>query len=127
MELPAWMRYGLGIPIVVLSNIVVWSAVLRFGIAQTGGAEGTLKTDGLYRYSRNPQYVADACMIFGWLLLSSSATALLVGAAAIFLLLLAPFAEESWMKERYGGAYEAYMKATPRFLGMPKAMPAKHE
>lgn len=107
MELPAWMRYGLGIPIVVLSNIVVWSAVLRFGIAQTGGAEGTLKTDGLYRYSRNPQYVADACMIFGWLLLSSSATALLVGAAAIFLLLLAPFAEESWMKERYGGAYEA--------------------
>ena len=49
MELPAWMRYGLGIPIIVLSNIVVWSAVHRFGIAQTGGAEGTLKTNGLYR------------------------------------------------------------------------------
>jgi hypothetical protein len=48
MGLPTWLRYGLGIPVVVLSNVVVWSAVQRFGIAQTGGAEGTLKTDGLY-------------------------------------------------------------------------------
>ena len=117
MELPVWMRYGLGIPIIVLSNIVVWSAVRGFGIAQTGGAQGTLKTDGLYRYSRNPQYVADACMIFGWLLLSSSVAALLVGAAAITVLLFAPHAEESWMKERYGEAYEAYLKVTPRFFG----------
>ena len=121
MELPAWMRYGLGIPIIVLSNIVVWSAVRKFGIAQTGGAEGTLKTDGLYRYSRNPQYVADAVMIFGWLVLSSSAATLLVGATSIFALLIAPLAEESWMKERYGRAYEAYMKVTPRYLGQPKA------
>ena len=117
MELPVWMRYGLGIPIIVLSNIVVWSAVRGFGIAQTGGAQGTLKTDGLYRYSRNPQYVADACMILGWLLLSSSAAALLVGAAAITVLLFAPLAEESWMKERYGEAYEDYLKVTPRFFG----------
>ncbi len=117
MELPVWMRYGLGIPIIVLSNIVVWSAVRGFGIAQTGGAQGTLKTDGLYRYSRNPQYVADACMILGWLLLSSSVAALLVGAAAITVLLFAPHAEESWMKERYGEAYEAYLKVTPRFFG----------
>ena len=121
------MRYGLGIPIILLSNIAVWSAVRSFGIAQTGGAEGTLKTDGLYRYSRNPQYVADACMILGWLLLSSSAAALLVGAASVFVLLLAPLAEESWMQERYGAAYEAYIKATPRFFGMPKEKPAKHE
>ena len=115
------MRYGLGIPIVVLSNIAVWSSVRRFGIAQTGGAEGTPKTDGLYRYSRNPQYVADAVMIFGWLVLSSSAATLLVGATSISALLIAPLAEESWMKERYGRVYEAYMKVTPRYFGQPKA------
>ena len=127
MELPVWMRYGLGIPIIVLSNIVVWSAVRGFGIAQTGGAQGTLKTDGLYRYSRNPQYVADVFMIYGWLLLSSSAAALPVGATSSFALLIAALAEESWMKERYGRAYEAYMKVTPRYFRMPKAMPAKYE
>lgn len=117
MPIPNWVRFGLGIPIIVFSNIVVWNEVRGFGIAQTGGAQGTLKTDGLYRYSRNPQYVADACMILGWLLLSSSVAALLVGAAAITVLLFAPHAEESWMKERYGEAYEAYLKVTPRFFG----------
>ena len=116
MELPAWIRYGLGIPIVVLSNIVVWSAVRRFGIAQTGGAEGTLKTNGLYRYSRNPQYVADAFMIFGWLILSASPNALAVGILAIAVLMIAPFAEEPWLRERFGRAFDDYCARTRRYL-----------
>ena len=116
MELPTWLRYGLGIPIVVLSNIVVWSAVQRFGIAQTGGAEGTLKTDGLYRYSRNPQYVADAFMIFGWLVLSASPIALVVGILAIAVLMIAPFAEEPWLRERFGGEFDDYCARTRRYL-----------
>ena len=116
MELPAWIRYGLGIPIVALSNIVVWSAVRKFGIAQTGGAEGTLKTDGLYRYSRNPQYVADALMVFGWLLLSSSAAAVPLGAVGILLLLFAPFAEEPWLRERFGREFDNYCAKTRRYF-----------
>ena len=116
MELPAWMRYGLGIPIVVLSNIVVWSAVRRFGIAQTGGAEGTLKTGGLYRYSRNPQYVADVFMIFGWLILSASPNALVLGIPAIAVLMIAPFAEEPWLRERFGRAFDDYCARTRRYL-----------
>ncbi|MBE1295043.1 MAG: DUF1295 domain-containing protein [Rhodobacteraceae bacterium] len=116
MELPAWIRYGLGIPIVALSNIVVWSAVRKFGIAQTGGAEGTLKTDGLYRYSRNPQYVADALMVFGWLVLSSSPIALAVGILAIGVLMIAPFAEEPWLRERFGREFDEYCTRTRRYL-----------
>ena len=116
MELPAWIRYGLGIPIVVLSNIVVWSAVRRFGIAQTGGAEGTLKTNGLYRYSRNPQYVADAFMIFGWLILSASPNALAVGILAIAVLMIAPFAKEPWLRERFGREFDDYCARTRRYL-----------
>jgi len=116
MELPAWMRYGLGIPIVVLSNIVVWSAVRRFGIAQTGGAEGTLKTGGLYRYSRNPQYVADVFMIFGWLILSASPNALVLGIPAIAVLMIAPFAEEPWLRERFGRKFDDYCARTRRYL-----------
>lgn len=116
MPIPNWVRFGLGIPIIVFSNIVVWNEVRRFGIAQTGGAEGTLKTDGLYRYSRNPQYVADACMIFGWLLLSSSAAAVLLGVVGILLLLFAPFAEESWLRERFGRAFDDYCARTRRYL-----------
>lgn len=116
MEMPAWMRYGLGIPIVVLSNIVVWSAVRSFGIAQTSGSEGTLKTDGIYRYSRNPQYVADAFMILGWLVLSASPSVLAVGILAIAVLMIAPFAEEPWLREHFGREFDDYCARTRRYL-----------
>ena len=116
MELPAWLRYGLGLPIIVLANLAVWYEVAKFGIDQTGGAEGTHKTDGLYRYSRNPQYVADAAMIVGWLILSASPAAVPVGVAAIVALLIAPFAEEPWLKEQYGKGYLDYMARVRRFL-----------
>lgn len=53
IALPNWMRFGLGIPLIVIGNIVVWSEVAHFGIAQTGGAKGTLRSGGMYRYSRN--------------------------------------------------------------------------
>jgi len=114
--LPVWLRYGLGLPIVILANLAVWYEVAKFGIEQTGGAEGTLKTDGLYRYSRNPQYVADAAMIAGWLILSASPAAVPVGTAAIAALLIAPFAEEPWLKEQYGKSYLDYMARVRRFL-----------
>jgi len=116
MELPVWLRYGLGLPIVILANLAVWYEVAKFGIEQTGGAKGTLKTDGLYRYSRNPQYVADAAMIVGWLILSASPGAVTVGVAAIIALLSAPFAEELWLKEQYGKSYLDYMSRVRRFL-----------
>ena len=116
MPIPNWARFGLGIPIILVSNIVVWNEVRRFGIAQTGGAQGTLKTDGLYRYSRNPQYVADAFMIFGWLILSASPNALAVGILAITVLMIAPFAEEPWLREHFGREFYDYCARTRRYL-----------
>jgi len=116
MGLPIWLRYGLGLPIVTLANLAVWYEVTKFGIEQTGGAEGTLKTDGLYGYSRNPQFVADAVMIAGWLILSASPAAVPVGTAAIAILLIAPFAEEPWLEEKYGKSYLDYMSKVRRFL-----------
>jgi len=114
--LPIWLRYGLGLPIIVLANFCVWSEVAKFGVEQTGGAEGKLKTDGLYRFSRNPQYVADAAMIVGWLLLSASPAAVLISAVAITALLIAPLAEEPWLKDKYGESYVSYMSKVRRFI-----------
>lgn len=113
---PAWLRYGIGLPVIVLTNIAVWYEVAKFGMRQTGGAEGTLRTDGLYRYSRNPQYVADALMIAGWLALCASWQALPVGLFGIVLFLIAPLAEEPWMKQHYGKSYTDYMTRVRRYL-----------
>lgn len=116
IALPDWLRFGIGLPLIVLGNLGVWAEVAKFGVPQTGGAKGTLKTDGLYRFSRNPQYVADSAMVFGWMLVSAAPLVFAVGCFAIAVLLVAPFAEEPWLKEKYGIEYEQYAQKVRRFL-----------
>ena len=70
----------------------------------------------MYRYSRNPHYVADIAMIVGWIVLCASAGAALVGFAGIAVLIAALFAEEPWLKAQYGSAFEDYQAKVRRFL-----------
>lgn len=116
ISLPPWLRWGVGLPLILAANVAVWSEVAQFGVHRTGGAEGPLRTDGLYRWSRNPQYVADTTMVLGWILLSAAPSAALVGAAAIAILLSAPFSEERWMEERHGDGWRRYVETTPRYF-----------
>ena len=116
LPIPTWLRFGVGIPLTIAGNVVVWSEAAKFGVAQTGGAKGSLRTSGMYRYSRNPQYVADIAMIIGWIMLCASSGAALVGFAGIAVLIAAPFAEEPWLKEQYGSAFEDYRAKVRRFL-----------
>jgi protein-S-isoprenylcysteine O-methyltransferase Ste14 len=115
-DLPGWLRFGVGLPLLATGNYVVWHEARRFGARQTMGGVGSLKTDGFYRYSRHPQYVADIGLCMGWVLLSASLAALPVIVAALAVLILAPFAEEPWLEERFGDAYRAYRHEVRRFL-----------
>lgn len=116
IALPQWLRYGVGPAFIVIGNFVVWREVNDFGMDQTSGAKGTLKTTGLYRFSRNPQYVADIGIVLGWLLLSASINAAAVTFAMIALLAAAPFAEEPWLRDEYGDVYMQYTKIVRRYL-----------
>ena len=116
LALPGWLRWGLGLPLVVAGNAVVWSAIAGLGLGATSGEAGGLRRDGLYRRSRNPQYVADMAILTGIGLLSASAAALPVIAAGIVLFVLAPFAEEPWLRKTHGEAFDEYARTTPRFL-----------
>ena len=110
------MQYVLGPLLILLGNLAVWSEVIRFGLPQTGGAVGQLKVDGLYRYSRNPQYIADVGILIGWALLSASVIAIPAIVAGILVLLIAPFAEEPWLEEQYGQPYRDYKAMVRRYL-----------
>ena len=116
LPIPTWLRFGVGIPLIVAGNVGVWSEVAQFGIAQTGGAKGSLRTGGMYRYSRNPQYVADIAIIIGLIVLCASSGAVLIGFAGIAVLIAAPFAEEPWLEEQYGSPFENYRAKVRRFL-----------
>lgn len=116
LAFPNGLRFGVGIPLIVIGNVVVWSEVTHFGVPQTGGAKGTLRTAGMYRYSRNPQYLADMVIVGGWMVLAAGPSILIVGTAAILVLVAAPFAEEPWLKEQYGSEFIEYLASTRRFL-----------
>lgn len=115
-EWPAPVRWYVGLPLILIGNVVVWRGVQRIGMAATSGEASGLKTDGLYGWSRNPQYVADVVILIGWGILAASLWTLPVLAIGIAVLLVAPFAEEPWLEEQYGEAYENYKKSVRRYI-----------
>lgn len=116
---PLWLRWGVGLPLILAGNAVVWPAALAIGLDATSGAEAELKTDGFYRWSRNPQYVADMAVLLGWAILSASAAVLIIATGGVIAFALAPFAEEPWLEEVYGEPYRRYINRVPRFFGFP--------
>ena len=109
---------GVGTTLIVLgSSLIAW-AVRTLGLSQSYGLKGELVTQGLYRFSRNPQYVGFAMLYSGIILVTDSYYALVTGLAFILLVLLTPFSEEPWLKEPYGDEYLAYMERVPRFIGL---------
>lgn len=116
LEPMSWLRWGIGVSLIVIGNLVVWSGVFHLGFEATSGGETGLKTRGLYRFSRNPQYVADMSILIGIGLLSASLLVWPVVLTGVAALALAPFAEEPWLFERYGDAYQKYRSSTRRFI-----------
>ena len=116
IALPMWLRFGVGPSLIAVGNLAVWHEVRKFGLDQTSGAKGSLRTDDLYRFSRHPQYVADALIVIGWLVLSASIVAIPVGLGVLLLLFTAPIAEEPWLGEVYGDEYNDYARHVRRYL-----------
>lgn len=113
---PALVRWGIGVPLIVLGNIAVWKGVFKIGMDATSGEATGLKTDGLYSWSRNPQYVADMTILLGWGILTASLWTLPVLAVGLAVLLIAPFAEEPWLESVYGKPYQNYKLRVRRYL-----------
>lgn len=116
MGWPVEMRWGVGLTLIVLGNIVVWAGVVKIGFAATSGEVTELKTDGLYRYSRNPQYMADMAILVGWAILSASGWAAFIAAIGVLTLAMAPFAEEPWLEESYGQQFRNYKSRVRRYI-----------
>jgi protein-S-isoprenylcysteine O-methyltransferase Ste14 len=85
-----------------------------------GREPSQLVRGGPYRFSRNPMYIAVAAVVFGEALRYRSARALAYGCAVLlFFHLVIVFLEEPHLRKARGPGYEAYLRATPRWLGLP--------
>jgi protein-S-isoprenylcysteine O-methyltransferase Ste14 len=109
----------LGALLLVAGVIVLIQAFVRFVVEGLGtpapiAAPECLVVGGLYRYFRNPMYVAILAAIVGQALLLGQLGLLLYPAA--FWLFAAAFVrwyEEPALTRRFGADYEAYRRAVP--------------
>lgn len=113
---PASIRWGVGVPLILGGNVIVWMGVRKIGFGANSGEVAALKTNGLYRYSRNPQYVADMVILIGWAVLCASGWAAVVAGLGIIVLAVAPLAEEPWLEKTYIGQFREYKSRVRLYL-----------
>jgi protein-S-isoprenylcysteine O-methyltransferase Ste14 len=82
-----------------------------------------LVTDGLFAHCRNPMYVGNVLMLLGTGILSNSLYFLLIGVPFfVFIYQAIISAEENFLHQKFGQAFEAYRARTgrwiPRFKGL---------
>lgn len=111
-----WLRYPLGSLLMIFGFMLAMWGVWTLGIHASQGLGGGLVREGPYQFTRNPQYVGDIAIIIGYIFLSNSKMVLIVGILAILWFILAPFAEEPWLRNQLGDAYGKYLTEAPRFI-----------
>ena len=121
-------------------NVITWVgvALAAVGIAfesigdaqlrrfkQDPGNEGRIMDQGLWRYTRHPNYFGDVCVMFGlWLISLGNWLGLLLAFAPLYMthLLLNVSGKkllERRMTRKRGAAYEAYVARTSSFFPWP--------
>jgi protein-S-isoprenylcysteine O-methyltransferase Ste14 len=118
VDLPVPVQ-AIGILLIVSGGAVLLLAFARFVLEGVGTPAPVAPTErlvvgGLYRYVRNPMYLAVAATIVGQALLLNELA--LLPYAAAFLAVCAAFVrlyEEPTLRRRFGEEYEAYRRAVP--------------
>ena len=72
---------------------------------------------GLYRWSRNPMYIAVSLILLGWAAASRSTTLLTYAAIVMVAFYLrVVLVEEPWLARRHGGEWRHYKEHVPRWF-----------
>ena len=112
--------FWIGLPFFIFG--IVLNAIAMYSFARfTGG----INTTGIYRYSRNPMYVASFFFLLGLCLMgwSTSVWSIIL---LIFFIISIPFyhwivlLEETFLEHKYGKSYCEYRDKVPRYIGVPK-------
>jgi protein-S-isoprenylcysteine O-methyltransferase Ste14 len=118
--LPYWMPMRVIGGVLLLAGVIVLvGAFVRFVVEGFGtpapvAAPERLVVGGVYRYVRNPMYVAVVAAIVGQALLLGQLGLLLYAAAAwVIVAVFVQFYEEPALTRRFGADYEAYRRAVP--------------
>ena len=116
---------AIGLPLSALGATIYALARLRFRSFRLtwGLASGRLVTDGIYRFSRNPQIIGSLLFWSGVGVVGRSAVALLLVLVLLVACLTWLPIEELFLKQKFGEAYERYCNSVPRFKGKTRHRP----
>jgi protein-S-isoprenylcysteine O-methyltransferase Ste14 len=111
-----------GLFVCVLSGGLYLYALIALGRDNTYCSRDGLVTQGIYRWTRNPQY-ATVIPVFASLAIAadSGMTYTLCLALACVYVLMA-LAEEPWLEAAYGLSYLKYCRRVPRFFNWHRAL-----
>ncbi len=119
--LPGWWGVAIGVLLIALGTAIVPPVILRFRRAGTAfdphKPASALITDGPYRFSRNPGYVALTLWYLGIGLLLNNASILLLVIFPVFIMdRCAIPREERHLEEKFGQEYLQYKARVSRWL-----------
>jgi protein-S-isoprenylcysteine O-methyltransferase Ste14 len=126
-----WPLQVVGVALIVAGAVVLLHAFARFVFEGIGTPAPVAPTEklvvgGLYRYVRNPMYLAVAAIIFGQGLVLGRPVLLVYG--VIFLGVVAAFVhwyEEPTLTRTFGPQYDDYRRAVPGWW--PRRRPWRQE
>lgn len=104
---------ALGLVIILFSIFQLSNALTPYPSPKQGAS---LKTNGLYRFSRHPIYSGILLLCFGWTLYSASFSRMLLTVALYALFYFKSKYEEKRLVEVYGENYIMYKQKTARFF-----------
>ncbi|MFN2563860.1 MAG: isoprenylcysteine carboxylmethyltransferase family protein [Gemmatimonadaceae bacterium] len=117
----------IGVTLIAAGAVVLINAFVRF-VAEGAGTPAPvapterLVVGGLYRYVRNPMYLAVVAIIIGQALVLGSTTLLAYSIVVVlFFVTFVKLYEEPTLRRRYGVSYDAYRRAVPGWLPQLRA------
>ena len=107
----------------VVGLILMLMGMFEFrSIRRVSGLDSSeLVTTGIYRWSRNPQYLGWFLVLFGASLIGRSGLALLYTTVGVILFhFYITRMEEPYLERIFGDEYRLYKSRTPRYIGMSR-------
>jgi protein-S-isoprenylcysteine O-methyltransferase Ste14 len=119
-SLPAVILSTIGVIILVGGLALLVVAQLQMGASWRIGIDeranpGLIDT-GLFRFCRNPIYLALLVIIAGYIAMVPTPISVLMWLGAYLVIRLQIYAEEAYLRRSYGEAYEAYARRVGRLL-----------
>ncbi|NDF11289.1 MAG: phospholipid methyltransferase [Proteobacteria bacterium] len=115
--------------LIAASGLALRALVIGYAYIKRGGLQKkvyaeNLVTQGVFSACRNPLYVGNVLICIGIFLMHGSPIVLSLGITIyLFIYQCIIFAEERYLREKFGKAYDAYCNDTPRWLVKVSVLP----